>query len=131
MNQMKNYFKDDWITFLRTRLRSEKTVLKRVLNHFLPNQMSKCSKEAKSMKKQQKLPSKLWEFLLMQSNISITGFSRSKNFQSYKKLQVNGKGAELLIYQTKTWFKKTLELKTNPQGEIFSFGDQFHYRTTD
>ena len=52
----------------------------------------------------------------MQSNMSITGFSRSKNFQSYEIFQVHPKDAEIFIDQIKTCLQKRLDFKFNPQG---------------
>ena len=52
----------------------------------------------------------------MQSNMSITGFSRSKNFQSYELFQVHAKDTEIVIDQKKTSLQETLDFYLTPQG---------------
>ena len=52
----------------------------------------------------------------MQSNMYFTGFSRSKNFQSYELFQMHAKNTEIFIDQIETCLKKTLDFKFNPPG---------------
>ena len=76
-----------------------------MLKFFLRNQLCKSSKE-ETDGSQLNIHSRLGEFTLMQSKMSSTGFSGSKNFQSFELFQMTAKDTQVRINQARLDQKK-------------------------